>query len=272
MFNGDALVVSNLSAGYRKRPVLQALNLAPIKPGEVTALVGPNAAGKSTLLRSLAGLVPSTGTVRLGNVDLNTLGLAGRAQHVAYMPQTLPQNAELSVLEGVIGALKASPLSNLDDSGPQARHRAVDVLEKLGILDLAMEGIGRLSGGQRQLAGLAQAVARAPRLLLLDEPTSALDLRHQLDVMTVVQALAREGRIVVIVLHDLTLAAKWADHLVVLHHGSVAAEGPPETALSNLILSSVYEVEARVERCSRGHLHVMVDGPTASRVAPSKDI
>ena len=256
-----SLNVSDLSAGYRNRPVLRGLNLAPLEPGKVTALVGPNAAGKSTLLRGLAGLVPATGSVRLGDRDLNALGLAERAQHVAYMPQTLPQNAELTVLEGVIGALKASPLADFDGSGPETRRRAVEVLDRLGILNLAMEGIGRLSDGQRQLASLAQAIVRAPHLLLLDEPTSALDLRHQLDVMTIVQALAREGRIVVVVLHDLTLAATWADHLVVLDHGTIAAEGSPEAALSPSILSAVYGVEARVERCSRGRLHIMVDGP-----------
>lgn len=256
-----SLIVSGLSAGYGNRPVLRGLDLAPIERGKVTVLVGPNAAGKSTLLRSLAGLVPATGSMRLGERDLNSLRLAERAQHVAYMPQSLPRNAELTVMEGVIGALKASPLADFDGTGLEVRHRAVDVLDRLGILDLAMEGIGRLSGGQRQLASLAQAIVRAPQLLLLDEPTSALDLRYQLDVMTVVRELAREGRIVVVVLHDLTLAASWADHLVVLKHGAVAAEGPPEKALSPLILSAVYGVEARVERCSRGRLHVMVDGP-----------
>nr|WP_163502124.1 ABC transporter ATP-binding protein [Halomonas socia] len=255
------LVISHLAAGYRNKPVLRDLSLAPIEPGKVTALVGPNAAGKSTLLRSLAGLVVAKGAVRLGGLDLNTLTLAERARHVAYMPQSLPQNAELTVLEGVIGALKASPLADFDGSGPAARRRAVGVLDRLGVLDLAMEDIGRLSGGQRQLASLAQAMVRAPNLLLLDEPTSALDLRHQLDVMTVVRALAREGRIVVVVLHDLTLAASWADRLVVLDHGTVAAEGTPDQALSPSILNAVYGVEARVERCSRGRLHVMVDGP-----------
>ncbi|SFU22535.1 ABC transporter ATP-binding protein [Mesorhizobium sp. YR577] len=259
-----ALTISDLSAGYSNRPVLRGMHLAPLEPGKVTALVGPNAAGKSTLLRALAGLIPAKGSVRLGDLDLNALSLAKRAQHVAFMPQTLPQNAELSVLEGVIGALKASPLADFDGSGPETRHRAVDALDRLGILDLAMEGIGRLSGGQRQLASLAQAIVRAPDLLLLDEPTSALDLRHQLDVMTIVRELAREGRIVVVVLHDLTLAASWADHLVVLDRGTVVAEGPPEEALSPSILSGVYGVEARVERCSRGRLHIMVDGPAAS--------
>lgn len=255
------LSASGLSAGYRDRQVLRDLRIAPLEAGKVTALVGPNAAGKSTLLRSLAGMVPATGLVRLGDLDLNALGPVQRAQHVAYMPQTLPQNAELSVLEGVIAALKASPLAGFDGSGPQTRSRAIGVLERLGILNLAMETVGRLSGGQRQLASLGQAIVRAPQLLLLDEPTSALDLRHQLDVMTIVRELAREGRIVVVVLHDLTLAASWADHLVVLDHGKVVSEGPPEEALSSSILSTVYGVEARVERCSRGRLHIMVDGP-----------
>lgn len=259
-----SLAISDLTAGYRNRPVLRNLNLTAFEPGKVTALVGPNAAGKSTLLRSLAGLVPATGSIRLGDLDLNALGLTERAQHVAFMPQTLPQNAELSVLEGVIGALKASPIAEFDSSNAEARRRAVEVLDRLDILELAMDGIGRLSGGQRQLASLAQAIVRAPHLLLLDEPTSALDLRHQLDVMMVVRSLAREGRIVVVVLHDLTLAATWADHLVVLHHGAVAAEGPPEQALQPAILSAVYAVEARVERCSRGRIHVMVDGPTSA--------
>jgi iron complex transport system ATP-binding protein len=261
MNNSRTLTISGLSAGYRNRPVLRGLSLAPLEPGKVTALVGPNAAGKSTLLRSLAGLVPATGSIRLHDRDLNALGLAERAQHVAYMPQTLPQNAELTVLEGVIGALKASPLAEFDGSGPAARRRPVDVLDRLGILDLAMEGIDRLSGGQRQLASLAQAIVRAPKLLLLDEPTSALDLRHQLDVMTIVRELAREGRIVVVVLHDLTLAASWSDHLVVLDRGTVVAEGRPEEALSASILAAVYGVAARVERCSRGRLHIVVDGP-----------
>ena len=92
---GGTLTVTGLSAGYRNRPVLRELSLAPIEPGRVTALVGPNAAGKSTLLRSLAGLVPASGSIRLGDLDLGTLGLAERAGHVAFMPQTLPQNAEL---------------------------------------------------------------------------------------------------------------------------------------------------------------------------------
>ncbi|TKW65013.1 MAG: ABC transporter ATP-binding protein [Paracoccus denitrificans] len=254
-----ALCVTELSAGYRGKPVLDRLNLQPLQPGTITALVGPNAAGKSTLLRSLAGLHPATGRIDLGELDLNRLSLAERACHVGFMPQSLPQRTELSVLEAVVGALQSAPIGTgrLADN----RRRAVEVLDWLNILDLAMDGIGRLSGGQRQLASLAQAIVRKPRVLLLDEPTSALDLRHQFDVMSIVREIANSGCIVIVVLHDLTLAASWVDHLVVLDGGQIAAEGAPEIALTPEILSAVYKVQARVERCSRGRLQISVDGP-----------
>ena len=254
------LHVSNLCAGYRGRMVLHDFTITPLEAGKVTVLVGPNAAGKSTLLRSLAGLVPATGSLRLGGIDLMGLRLAERANHVAFMPQDLPQGAELTVLESVISALKASPLDGFGGGAQESRLRALAALDRLGILDLASDGIGRLSGGQRQLASLAQAVVRAPRLLTLDEPTSALDLRHQYQVMHTVKALAGEGRIVVAVLHDLTLAAKWADHVIVLDQGRLAAEGPPAEAFTPEILRRVYGVATRVERCSRGGLHIAVDG------------
>ncbi len=268
MTHASSLVVSGLSAGYSGRPVIRSLSLAPIGSGSVTALVGPNAAGKSTLLRALAGLVPSVGSIVLGQTDLNGLTASQRALHVGYMPQTLPKNAELTVLEGVIGAIKATPWADRP-AGRNAEEHAVETLERLGILELAMEGIGRLSGGQRQLASLAQAIVRAPALLLLDEPTSALDLRHRLDVMTVIRSLADEGQIVIMVLHDLTLAARWADDLIMLHHGAAVAHGAPELALSPATLASVYGVAARIERCSRGSLSVLVDGPALSQGSPA---
>jgi len=118
--------------------------------------------------------------VRLGELDLNALPLQERAEHVAFVPQALPQNAELTVLRGVVATLMASPPAKTHSSHGKVRDRTADVLERLGIIDLVMESMGRLSGGLRQLASLAQAVARAPKLLLLDEPARALDPRHSL--------------------------------------------------------------------------------------------
>jgi iron complex transport system ATP-binding protein len=254
------LVVGGLSAGYGARQVLQALDVPPLRSGQVTAFVGPNGAGKSTLLRVLAGLLPGRGSVLLGDRELLQLPLQERAADVSFMPQGLPQRVALTVLEAVIAALRAGPSRGRSDDDDDAAERAIRVLERVGIADLAHEPLDHLSGGQRQLASLAQAIARDPRLLLLDEPTSALDLRHQVVVMDLVRQLALGGRIVIVVVHDLSLAARWADQIVVLHHGRTYAAGPPGQALTPAVLAEVYGVDARVERCTRGRLHIMVDG------------
>lgn len=261
------LTIANVAAGYGRKPVLHELTLDPIRPGHITALVGPNGAGKSTLLRVLAGLLPATGSVRLGERELIDASIDAHAAHVSFMPQLLPQRIGLTVFEGVIAALKASPFGNERLDNATIRRRAIAVLERVGMADLALEPIGHLSGGQRQLASLAQAIVREPAVLLLDEPTSALDLGHQVRVMGLVHALAAEGRIVVAVVHDLALAARWAGHVVVLHHGRLDASGPPSEAITPTVLGRVYGVDARVEPCSRGTLQVIVDGPVSHGIS-----
>ena len=253
------LSVSGLSAGYGARRVLHGLDLPPLRAGEVTALVGPNGAGKSTLLRVLAGLMPARGAVRFGDRDLLRLSTVARADAVSFMPQALPQRVALTVLEAVIAALRASPLHGLA-AGDDAAGRAMAVLERVGIGEQAHEPLDHLSGGQRQLASLAQAMVRNPLVLLLDEPTSALDLRHQVVVIDLVRQFAADGRVVIVVVHDLSLAARWADRVVVLQQGRVHAVGTPEQALTPGVLAHVYGVAARVERCSLGRLQIMVDG------------
>ncbi|MFT3719675.1 ABC transporter ATP-binding protein [Pseudorhodoferax sp.] len=259
-----ALQVRGLSTGYRDRRVIQRLDLPLFRPGEVHSLLGPNAAGKSTLLRALAGLLPAAGSVRLDGQELVGLPLADHARRVTYMPQTLPQGVALSVLESVLGALQASATDQPGEPG-RAGHeadqrRAVAILERVGILHLAMEGLDHLSGGQRQLVSLAQSLVRGPRVLLLDEPISALDLQHQLRVMRLVQELARErGMIALMVLHDLQIAARWSDGIVMLSKGAVVATGTPAEAITPDTLARVYGVRARVEHCSRGSLQIMVD-------------
>lgn len=256
----DILQVSDLSTGYRGRKVIQGLSLPAIRAGELHSLVGPNAAGKSTLMRALAGLQPATGSVRLGGRELMGLSLAEHARRITYMPQTLPQGVALSVLESVVSALRASPTGEESLGHAAIEQRAVAVLERIGIVRLALEGLDQLSGGQRQLVSLAQALVREPRVLLLDEPISALDLQHQLRVMRLVHELARERRmIVLVVLHDLQVAARWSDSIVMLADGEVAAAGTPAEAITPDTLARVYGVSARVERCSRSGLQIMVD-------------
>ncbi|PHK94901.1 iron ABC transporter [Pseudoroseomonas rhizosphaerae] len=256
------LEIERLTLGYGRRLVLRDVSLEPLPGGAITALIGPNGAGKSTLLRGLAGLLPARGSVRLEGEEMIGQSLERRARRIAYMPQSLPQGVALTVMEALVGALKASPTEEGVLSARAAAGRALELLERLGIAELALVGLDRLSGGQRQLAGLAQALVRRPRVLLLDEPTSALDLRHQLGVMRLVRELTRQhGLVTVLVVHDLALAARFAERVAVIGEGRLRAQGTPEATLTPAMLADVYGVSARVERCSLGHLQVLADAP-----------
>jgi iron complex transport system ATP-binding protein len=264
------LVIEGLSVGYPGRPVVERLSLKPILPGTMVAVVGPNAAGKSTLLRGLAGLLPVGGSVRVGTTELNGIDRSMRARLVGFMPQALPAGARLSVLETVIASLAINAFEAAAASRLDMQRRAVAVLEQLDIAPLALEPLASLSGGQRQLVGLAQAIVRKPTVLLLDEPTSALDLKYQVRVMQVVRDLADTGVIVVVVMHDLTSAARWADRLVVLGRGALMAEGAAMSVLTSSLLAEVYGVIARVEPCSAGRLQVLVDGLETEDRSPGR--
>lgn len=254
-----ALEIRGLSVSYRRKSVLRDVTLGPWVPGELTALVGPNAAGKSTLLKAIAGLIPAKGAILLGGQDLSGMTPPERAKLVGFMPQGLPQGVGLSVLEAVLTAERSGSAAGPDGG------RALAVLDRLGLASIALSRLDSLSGGQRQLASLAQSIAREPHLLLLDEPTSALDLRAQFEVMSIARGLAAEGRIVVIVLHDLALAARWADRLVVLHGGRIHSAGLPESTLTPAMLAEVYDVEARLAAGPDGFLQIAVETTRTSR-------
>lgn len=255
----QGLRAKGIAVHYGPRRVLAGLDLPLLQPGEVTVLAGPNAAGKSTLLRAIAQLQSHRGQVLLDGKDLARMPAQDRARLVGFMPQTLPSGSTLVVLESVIAALRAGGGAG----AAQADRRAMETLDKLGIGALALEPLSALSGGQRQMVSLAQAIVRDPRLLLLDEPTSALDLARQVRLLSELRRLAGEGRIVVAVLHDLALAAQWADRIVLMHGGHTHAEGHPAEVLTPALLAEVYGVEARVERCSRGRIMVLIDGEHA---------
>ncbi len=253
------LLISDLHVGYPKKKVIDGLTLPPLASGQVIVLAGPNGAGKSTLLRAMAGLLRVTGSIRLDDRELTALSAQARAGLVSFMPQSVPTDINLSVMEAVISALKASPLDAADRGNAHLHQRAIAALERIGITPLALEPLSQLSGGQRQLASLARSVVREPIVLLLDEPTSALDLRHQLKVMGLAHAFARDGRIVVMVLHDLNLALRWADRIIVMDKGIIVSDGAPTTAITPAIVEQVYGVRIRVENCSQGWPTLIVD-------------
>lgn len=247
------LRAENISVAYGRRQILHGLSLPELQPGSLVALVGPNGAGKSTLLRALAGLENMQGRLILGGQNLTRIGGGERARTLAYMPQQLPPGIALGVLESVLAALRVG-------GDGEVLARAFDALARIGIEELAEHSLDGLSGGQRQLVSLAQLIARRPQVLLLDEPTSALDLHYQLRVMDCVRDLVREHQLLAVaVLHDINLAASCADQLVVMRAGRIHASGTPDQVLTPQLLAEVYGVEARVERCSRGRLQVLVD-------------
>jgi len=255
--HAPGLELRAVSAGYPRRPVLQGLSLPPVPPGSVVALVGPNAVGKSTLMKAIAGLRPVRGLVLLDGQDLARLPARERLRRVGYLPQALPLANALLAYEAMHSALRASR-SDLDRR--QCEDAIAATLAALGLEALALRPLNELSGGQRQMVGLAQVLVRAPRLLLLDEPTSALDLRWQLQVLQAVRAQVRSaGTLALIAVHDLNLALRWCDRIVVLGGGRVLAEGDPEAVLTPALLEAAYGVRARVERCSQGHLLVLAD-------------
>lgn len=252
------LCIAHLAAGYGGREIIADLSVQALAPGQITALLGPNGSGKSTLLKTLAGLVPMRrGAVTLGSRDLARMGIALRARHLAYVPQSLPAAVHLRVLESVLVAANAQP-------GP-ARTGGADavraLLQRLDIEHLALHYLDELSGGQKQLVGLAQALIRKPRILLLDEPLSALDLNYQFHVMNLLrQETAAHRLITIIVLHDINIALRYAGQVLMIRNGALAAEGPPRQVIQPATLAEVYGVSARIELCSQGIPHALIDG------------
>ncbi|KTB63242.1 ABC transporter ATP-binding protein [Pseudomonas sp. MAFF 301514] len=257
----QGLSVHNANVSYGRRQIVHDLSLPTLPPGSLTALIGPNGAGKSTLLRAVAGLEKMHGVVSLGDLDLSAMSVAERARRVTYMPQNLPPGLSLSVMESVIAALRVASVDGIPLSNDACLREAFAALQRIGIAHLADQWLSTLSGGQRQLVSLAQLIARRPQVMLLDEPTSALDLNYQLKVMECVRGLVREHNLIaVVVLHDINLAARFADHIAVLRQGRLYASGAAKDVLNPLLFAEVYRVRARIERCSEQSLQVLVDG------------
>lgn len=246
-----SLAFENIHVRYGRSHIITNVS-ASILAGQVTALIGPNGAGKSSLLKAVAGLIPSDGSVSFQG---NTLAARQRHETIAYMPQDIGASSSLTLIEVVLlGRLRSLGLSI-----PRALvARAEAALDHFGLGSLQSRTLDAVSGGQRQLVYLAQAIFREPKILLLDEPTAALDLRHQLVVLETVRNHAAEHGIAVIVaMHDLSLAAQFCDHFLCLADGAIDADGPAMEVLQAERLARLYGVEAEVEATRNGHLRIV---------------
>lgn len=250
-----------ISVTLGQQRVLDGID-AQLDPGALIGVIGPNGAGKSTLVRALVGVVPYAGYVTIDRNDAVTMASADRARTIAYLPQgqTLhwPLTVERLVMLGRIPHL--GPLSRPGAADRDAVERA---MARADVLHLRERVATELSGGERARALLARALAVDAPVLIVDEPLAALDPLHQIQVMALLAEEAQAGRLVIAVMHDLSLAARYCTRLLMLHHGRLVADGSADSVLTPARLAQVYGIEARVE--TRGGVPVVLAlGPDQS--------
>jgi iron complex transport system ATP-binding protein len=237
------LTAQGLNVQLAGRAVLKNISLA-LCPGHLVALVGPNGAGKTTLLRALAGLVPSDGAIHVGGDALSSLPMRERARRFAYLPQghivhwPLPARDIVALGRYPHGATDPARLTLRDTEAVLRAMQATDVVE------FSDRRVTELSGGERSRVALARVLAVEAPVILADEPTASLDPRHQIDVMKSLRQAADKAALVIVVTHDLGLAARFADIVLVLSEGRLVSQGASADALSDDIMGDVFQISA----------------------------
>ena len=254
-----AIEARSLRFAYDVTPVLDGVSVS-VAPRELVAVVGPNGAGKSTLLRVLLGFLErASGDVTLSGTPLDALSRREIARRAAFVPQGFRTDFAFRVREMV--AMGRTPhLGRFEPEGPADRAAIARAMEATGVAPMAQRAFTELSGGEQQRVLLARAFAQDTRLLVLDEPNASLDLLHAHELMTLVRRRTDGGASAVAALHDLSLAARFCDRLVVLSRGRVHADGPPGEVLTEDLMREVWRVSARILR-QDGALLVDVRGP-----------
>ncbi|MBB6450285.1 iron complex transport system ATP-binding protein [Geomicrobium halophilum] len=240
------LEANHLSIRYEKEAIVDDLTLQ-IPEGKITTIIGPNGCGKSTILKTLGRVMnASQGSVYLDGKSIHTQPTKQIAQKMAILPQGPEAPSGLKVRELV--AYGRHPHQRGFAALHKQDYEMIDLaLEQTGMAELGDRSLDALSGGQRQRVWIAMALAQQTELLLLDEPTTYLDLAHQLEVLQVLQRLnEQQGRTIVLVIHDLNHASRFADHMVALREGAIVREGRPEDVMNTQVLRDVFQIEADV--------------------------
>ena len=242
------LVVQDLSAGYGERIILDGLGL-DITPGCITSIVGANACGKSTLLRTISRLLaPSRGEVLLDGKSVHRIPTRELARTLGLLPQS-PVAPEGITVADLVSRGRHPHHGLMSRWSPHDDEAVANALDVTGISDLSDREVDELSGGQRQRVWIAMALAQETDLLLLDEPTTFLDVCHQIEVLDLLTDLNhRRGITIVMVLHDLNLAARYSDHLVAMREGQLYAHGRPAEVLNQEVIMTVFGLRSRVIR------------------------
>ena len=246
-----SLSVCNLCFSYGKREILRQVSFTAEK-GELLGVLGPNGAGKSTLFRCILGTLPAyQGTVCANGTDLRTLSPQKQAQHIAYIPQFHRPTAGYSVLDTALMGVTRQ-LGTF--SAPKQEHveLAMSALSRVGVEHLARREFSRLSGGEQQLVLIARAMTQQAEILLMDEPTASLDYGNQLRILQQIKELTHQGYTVVLSTHNPQHALQFADSVLALHDGSVAAFGKTKDVLTPALLRTLYHVEAAFTQTENG--------------------
>jgi iron complex transport system ATP-binding protein len=251
-----SIISEKLNWKIGRKTILEDVSFAA-EPGKMLGLLGPNGSGKTSLLRLLAGLKkPHAGRVTLDGKDIAHIGRRTIAQRIAFVEQHAGTNSNLKVIDVV--KLGRFPHRSMFSGWSKTDDDAVaEALERAGIADKRNDRWQSLSGGEKQRAHIARALAQSPKELILDEPTNHLDIQHQINLMRLVSGLPVTS---IIALHDLNHAAMFCDRLIVMQQGRIVASGPPEEIVTQELLRDVFRVEARVETSphhSRPHIHYM---------------
>lgn len=239
------LRAENVTLRYEARVISRDLSLA-VPDGAFTAIVGPNACGKSTLLRALARLLsPERGQVVLDGKAISQMPSREVARLLGLLPQQ-PIAPDGITVADLVARGRFPHQSFLRQWSPQDQEAVAKALAVTGTADLAERPLADLSGGQRQRVWIAMALAQETPILLLDEPTTFLDIVHQVDLLEMLARLNAGGRTIVVVLHELNLAFRYADHVVAMRDGAVVAEGPPSDIVSETLMREVFDLSALV--------------------------
>lgn len=243
------MCLSEVKVSFSNKEVLRGINCT-LKGGNVTSIIGPNGTGKTTLIRAISKMIDYKGSISIKGKNGEELPL----DKIAYVPQMSSNNSDLTVFEMVL-------LGQIKELGWKVTKEQLDatktILEEMELIDLSYNSFSKLSGGQRQLVIMAQALVSKPDVLLLDEPTSALDIRHQLEVLDIAKKYTKQHNVItVVVIHDLALAARYSDEIMLLNEGYVLKIGNPKEVLDTSLLESVYKVKIDVSHNKGGFITV----------------